>query len=625
MRQTLLICLLAALGGNLPRLRAQVSESAPVAEDTGSRVKPMATPWEAYLLNPKAPGHFDTAVDFIHRYAPVFRSEPCWQDLGHAGSPAKSLLPAALNTPGLRSGLDAYQLLLRPPMETVYNARNPYTRFHYTQGNMGLIGLQALHTQNITPGWNTTIDYHSLQSQGIYEHSAHKQRNIQTASNYRSANGRFVSRITGTWNRFQRNEHWGLRDSARLFAEQPSIFLPRNTAAKSAYTHTNHQIHNSWALADSGVWSGLLVVNRLRFTRERFEYEDKNTPDTFYPAPKYYEMQGCADSFYLREAAAETGLMYSGGALKSQNLKPWSGDVFFGTSSIRAGAYRAVPGKYHNSWLRTSLGYGAADGRKNALRAEAVRYLSGYNAGDFLLSLSGRLAKAQRYVGFRYTNQRSTAAFTERFYFSKHFSWNQNLSTVNTSEWQWVAGISAPNTDLEVNYRNGTVRGYVYMDHSFSPRQFTGALNYGDLALKSRSEWRHLFLMNDLHFTGSSESAVMPLPRFSGRHSLGYKGLWFNKVLRVRAGADLWWYSRFYGYGYHPATGRFYVQQQIQTGNYPLLDLFVNGEVKNLQFFVKMEHLNQGWFPTETPYWSAAAYAFEPRRFRLGLRWGFFN
>ncbi|MEY3983125.1 MAG: hypothetical protein RL160_682, partial [Bacteroidota bacterium] len=104
------------------------------------------------------------------------------------------------------------------------------------------------------------------------------------------------------------------------------------------------------------------------------------------------------------------------------------------------------------------------------------------------------------------------------------------------------------------------------------------------------------------------------------------KGLWFNGVLRIRAGVDVWWYSRFNGYGYHPATGRFYVQQN-KFGAYPLVDLFVNGEVKNLQFFVKMEHQNQGLYPlsNEVPYWSAAGYAFEPRRFRLGLRWGFFN
>jgi hypothetical protein len=102
--------------------------------------------------------------------------------------------------------------------------------------------------------------------------------------------------------------------------------------------------------------------------------------------------------------------------------------------------------------------------------------------------------------------------------------------------------------------------------------------------------------------------------------------LWFNGVLRLRAGFDIWWHSRFNGYGYHPAPGRFYVQQN-KFGAYPLVDFFVNGEVKNLQFFVKMEHLNQGLYPSpnEVPYWSAAGYAFEPRRFRLGLRWGFFN
>jgi hypothetical protein len=610
----------------LPVIHAQVDAPASNPTDTGSKLKPKVQLWEDYQLAPAVFETMDTAFDFVHRYAPLTPLEHGWQDLGQAGSPAKSLLPSAIYSPGLRSGFEAYRMLIRPSLEQVFSARNPYTRFHYTQGGRGLIGLQALHTQNITPGWNMTIDYHSLQGQGLFEHSAFKQRNIRTGSHYQSSNGRFINRTTATWNRFQRNEHWGLFDSARLFSEQPSIFTPRNSTANSSYFHTNHEMHNSYSLASSGLLSGLSVVNLMRYTRERFEYTDLQTPDTFYSGINYYQMRGCDDSFYLREAATEGGLMYSGLRVKKQNAAAWNGAFLGGISKISAGAYRAVPGSYHNTWIRTTLGFGLPNG-KQYLRLNAIRYLSGYNAGDYLLQLNSRIRKLQRFVGFQWQLQKSRAAFTEQFYFSKHYSWNNTFNPVLSNEFQLHAGISLKRHQLEVLYRSGSVKGFVFLNSEFAPVQNMGSISYGDLGLNSTSDWQHFFLRSSLHFMGSTNNAAMPVPRFCGTQSMGYKGVWFDGVLRIRAGLDLWWYSRFYGFGYNPALARFYVQQQVQTGAYPRLDVFVNGEVKNVQFFVKMEHINQGWYPSpkQVPYWSSARYALDPRRFILGLRWGFFN
>jgi hypothetical protein len=616
--------ILLLLSASFSELSAQLdmAASGSPAADTGLRVKPRVQSWESYLLQPNKFQTLDTALDFVHRYAPLTQTEHAWQDLGHAGAPAKNLIPSAIQPAGLRSGFDAYRMLLRPGMNLVYNASNPYSRFQYTQGSQGLIGLQALHTQNITPGWNTTIDYHSLQSQGLYEHSSHKQRNVQAASHYAAPNGRYLNRITTTWNRFERNEHWGVRDTARLFSQQPSIFLPRNESANSSYFQSHHEVHQHYKLADSGLFSGLSLVHRMRYTRERFEYQDQNSPDSFYGPFNFYQMQGCADSFYLREAATEAGFMLQ----QQQQTKPWNLLVLGGISHIRAGAYRAVPGNYHNSWVKTSLSYGLPENNASNAQVNAIQYFSGYNAGDYLVDARATLVKENRFSGFQYVAQRNRAGFTDQFYFSKHFSWNNAFNSVRTAEWRLRAGLSLANHLLEVYYRSGSVRDLVYMNSALNMTQAKDAVTFGDLAINTRSAWRHFYLNNHIHFMGSSNTTVLPVPQWSGTHSLGYKGLWFNGVLRIRTGVDVWWYSRFNGYGYHPATGRFYVQQN-KFGAYPLVDFFVNGEVKNLQFYVKMEHLNQGLYPlsNEVPYWSAAGYAFEPRRFRLGLRWGFFN
>jgi hypothetical protein len=180
---------------------------------------------------------------------------------------------------------------------------------------------------------------------------------------------------------------------------------------------------------------------------------------------------------------------------------------------------------------------------------------------------------------------------------------------------------------LGIGYRFGNINRWVYTGSDLLPAQHNGNLRYGDLHLSSRFEGRHIFAHNSLHLLRSSEQRIMPVPDFTGFHSLGYRGIWFKGVLQVRTGLDIWWTSRFTGYGYVPATGRFHVQHTQITGGYPAIDWFISGQVKQLQFFVKMEHLNQGIWPlaSETAYWSAAGYALEPRRMRLGIRWNFFN
>lgn len=318
--------------------------------------------------------------------------------------------------------------------------------------------------------------------------------------------------------------------------------------------------------------------------------------------------------------------MYSGLRVKKQKAAPWNGSILGGISNIRAGAYRAVPGQYHNTWIRATLGYGLPEGTRY-LRLNATRYLSGYNAGDYLLHLNAGMIKAQRFVGLEWILQSSKAAFTEQFYFSKHYSWNNAFNPVQSNELRLHAGINMKRHQLEMLYRSGSVQGFIFLNSAFAPIQEMSSISYGDLGLNTTSDWNHFFLRSSLHFMGSTNSAAMAVPRFCGTQSLGYKGSWFDRVLGVRAGLDLWWYSRFNGYGYNPALARFYVQQQVQTGAYPRLDVFFNGEVKNVQFFVKMEHLNQGWYPSpkQVPYWSAAAYALDSRRFILGIRWGFYN
>ena len=62
--------------------------------------------------------------------------------------------------------------------------------------------------------------------------------------------------------------------------------------------------------------------------------------------------------------------------------------------------------------------------------------------------------------------------------------------------------------------------------------------------------------------------------------------------MNTQLGVDLTYHTLYYPYSYMPATGRFYRQDQIQAGNYPFMNVFLNFKVKRTTAFFMFDHVN---------------------------------
>jgi hypothetical protein len=91
-------------------------------------------------------------------------------------------------------------------------------------------------------------------------------------------------------------------------------------------------------------------------------------------------------------------------------------------------------------------------------------------------------------------------------------------------------------------------------------------------------------------------------------------------------GLEVYYFSKFNAYSYNPMLAQFKPGNET-TGNYPLGDFYVSGEVKTVTFYLKMEHINQyatNYGFAET-YNITQQYPIEPLRFRFGIVWKFYN
>ena len=109
-------------------------------------------------------------------------------------------------------------------------------------------------------------------------------------------------------------------------------------------------------------------------------------------------------------------------------------------------------------------------------------------------------------------------------------------------------------------------------------------------------------------------------------HNLYIRAGLAKKVLTVELGADVRYFTQYYAPDYSPAIGQFYLQNpetRYKLGGYPLVNGYLNIHLKRTRIFVMMYNLVQG--TGERSYFFAPHYPLNPRSFKFGISWNFFD
>ena len=116
-----------------------------------------------------------------------------------------------------------------------------------------------------------------------------------------------------------------------------------------------------------------------------------------------------------------------------------------------------------------------------------------------------------------------------------------------------------------------------------------------------------------------SSNAAIPLPQLYAKTGIYLSTFIFKKAMLFQPGLDLRWNSKYKVPGYFPLSNQFYVQDEFDLGNVPLVDLFLNFKVSSFRAFVKMENITS--FFSDKVYFQSALYPYFDAEFRLGISW----
>jgi hypothetical protein len=268
-------------------------------------------------------------------------------------------------------------------------------------------------------------------------------------------------------------------------------------------------------------------------------------------------------------------------------------------------------------------------GNKFRWIATGELYFTGYRAGDFILdgnifkTFEFKKGKATWDIFGKITNLQPS--FWYQMWGSNNFKWQNNFQ----KEFRINVGteFSYPSRSMLLRFNYAIIDNYTDFGPDTLPSQFTGGLSVASLYIKKELSAGKFHLANDVLIQKSSSNNIVDLPLVTIRsagffeHNFHFKIT--NGYLRTQIGAEVFYNTLYHGYGYVPATGRFCRQDQVLTGAYPYINVFINLKIKRTRIFVMLDHANSKL--TGYNYFMVPSNPMNIRMFKWGLAWTFYD
>ena len=386
-------------------------------------------------------------------------------------------------------------------------------------------------------------------------------------------------------------------------------------------------------------------IHTMKLDNYKRIYQAYNTPTDFY-ADNYVAGPYSGDSIYDKTSHLRLQNTFAISMLEGFNKWAKAGVKAFVTSDLRrfvlpSSDSNTATTSYNEHNLSVGGQLSKTEGKTLHYNVTAETWLLGEDLGqlkiDGAVDLNFPLFGDTVTLAAKGFFHRNNPTFYYRHYHSRHFWWdNTSLSKELHSRVEGLFSYRKTNTTLRVAFDE--IQNYTYLamgyniadDHSrkgntMEVRQKGGAITLLTLSLAQNFKLGPLNWENVITYQKSTDNDVLPVPDLNIYTNL-YLRFKIAQVLKCDFGADGRYFTKYYAPDYSPALGQYAVQtgdNRVQTGNYPLVNIYANFHLKHTRFFVMMSHVNAG--SGNRQYFLTPHYPLNQRVFRFGLSWNFFN
>ena len=617
-------------------------------------------------FNRVEPFEWDTTFNYHFHDYPYLREDVGGTFLGMTGSAVQTYNFFKREDP--KSTVSYYapyeSWTYTPSSIPMFNTKTPYTELAY-YGNLlnsettSNDDIRIFTTQNILPSLNIALEYKTYGGAGIL-----KDQKARNKTGFATANWlgkKYLAHGGIIWNAVGREENGGIPDISqirdtvlqdvrevdvylgsasnkylkRTFFFDQSIRLPL-----SFIEDFKHRGDTSYVRKDTldkdltsvflGTSSEYTVYNKL-YADEINAYDAAGR--AFYHDKFYINPSKSADSLHTMRLDNRVFLRF----------QPWHEDAV--VSKVEGGVgdryqshYDLRPGSYlykQSSEKWNSLyTYAGAEGRLGRyFEWDALGQLNfaGHDAGDFFIRGKAKLSVfpfrrdslSPISLTARFETDLKEPDYYEQHLYTNHYMWDNDFSKTSTTRIQ--ASLDFPKWKVYASAGYALLANNIYYDSLGVIRQNPEAMSVLTAALRKDFHLGILRLENSALFQLSSKEDVLPLPK------LALNLRWYlqfpvvsEDVMKMQLGVDARYNTKWYAPGFNPVTGTFYNQNELQYGETPYFDVFMNLQWKQACIFLKMENAGEGWPTKKHDYFSAHRYIHPRRIFKFGITWPFY-
>ncbi|MFA8436225.1 MAG: putative porin [Marinifilaceae bacterium] len=582
----------------------------------------------------------DTVFNELQNYNPIYRRSVSNGYLGNLGSPYQSYVFKERKGEMEFLFLKPYEAYLKLPKDNAYyNTKTPFTRLSYaTGGPRGRAEnlLRVLHTQNITPNWNFGVNYNLISSDGQYLNQKTKIYDFNLFSSYEK--NRYSLHFFLNQNRVSAEQNGGITNDSlvREANEEPENIQVNLTDSRSKLTNFNFAMSHSYSVGpektittekDTVVYYPGRIIYSSEYESDSHKFTEGTINKKFFKN-SYFSEENTLDKTEYSSFRNTVQLVLNENqnrwirlgarALLGNQMIQYNG--LFNTNS---GDLAKQDKNFHNNYVL--LGLNSLSGDKLNWKAEATYFFEGYRQKDYRLSFSmtrwfdqGSKTHGLTTYGWAET-KRPDYLLNE--YNSNHFKWSNDFDSTR----DLVLGIKYRNLKwkLEMGAQVNQVKNYIWFNSEGLPEQSSKNIRVITGWFKKDFVLGNFHLNQKLVGQNCTDKNVIPLPEFSVHSNNYYQNTFINGAFEIQTGFSVFYNTKFYAPDFNPATGQFFVQNGLELGDYPKVDLYFNFRIKRTRFFVMYEHANATIGSRN--YFTTPHYPLNPAMLKYGLVWTFYN
>lgn len=228
--------------------------------------------------------------------------------------------------------------------------------------------------------------------------------------------------------------------------------------------------------------------------------------------------------------------------------------------------------------------------------------------------------------------QNKKPSYYMRHYHSRHAWWDLDFD----KEWRMrlQGEISLPKTRTKLTIGMENIKNYCYFENTgtvtasgfsnnVTPRQSSGNVQVISANLCQNFKFGILHFDNDITYQKSTKADLIPLPALSLYSNL-FIEFKIAKVLNCELGGDVKFFTEYETPDYSPVVSQFILQNannKKKVGNYPLVSIYANFDLKRTRFYVQYYHINQ----SDGRYFWLPGYPMNPGGLHFGISWNFYD